>query len=62
MGNQGQNATFHRGGYARFYQDITQYVKIGQTNEIVVFVYDPTDYGNNTFPSALAPPHFRLTN
>jgi hypothetical protein len=40
---QGHNATFHRGGYFRFSVDVSQYVKRGETNELVVFVYDPTD-------------------
>lgn len=40
---QGQKATFHRGGYFRFSVDVSQYIKRGETNELVVFVYDPTD-------------------
>jgi beta-galactosidase/beta-glucuronidase len=30
----GKKAGFHRGGYFRFTVDVTQYVKIGQENEL----------------------------
>jgi hypothetical protein len=40
---QGKKAGFHRGGYFRFWLDVTDYIKRGQKNELVVFVYDPTD-------------------
>lgn len=41
--NQGKKAGFHRGGYFRFSLDVTEYINRGQSNELVVFVYDPTD-------------------
>ena len=39
----GKKAGFHRGGYFRFSLDVTDYINRGQSNELVVFVYDPTD-------------------
>ena len=41
--DQGKKAGFHRGGYFRFSLDVTDYINRGQSNELVVFVYDPTD-------------------
>src|ERR1700710_1550082 len=38
----GQNATFHRGGYFAFTVDVTSYLNSG-ANELLVFVHDPTD-------------------
>ncbi|ORY32328.1 family 2 glycoside hydrolase [Naematelia encephala] len=46
----GHNATFHRGGYTRFWADITQWIHVGSSNELAVFVHDPTDSGNNSIP------------
>ena len=40
---EGKKAGFHRGGYFRFGLDVTDYIQRGQKNELVVFVYDPTD-------------------
>ncbi|TKA64881.1 hypothetical protein B0A55_09733, partial [Friedmanniomyces simplex] len=39
----GQNATFHRGGYFAFFVDVTDYLNANGTNELLVFVHDPTD-------------------
>lgn len=38
----GQRAGFHRGGYFTFTIDVTEYLS-GDTNEMLVFVHDPTD-------------------
>ncbi|KXT04785.1 hypothetical protein AC578_9685 [Pseudocercospora eumusae] len=39
----GKNATFNRGGYFAFSVDVTQYLNPGESNELLVFVHDPTD-------------------
>lgn len=39
----GQNVTTHAGGYNRFWVDITSALNQNGTNELVVFVFDPTD-------------------
>lgn len=39
----GQNATFNRGGYFAFSVDVTPYLNRGGSNELLVFVHDPTD-------------------
>ncbi|KAM0209464.1 hypothetical protein ACHAQI_006513 [Fusarium lateritium] len=39
----GEEKTTHIGGYDRFTVDITDDVKFGQSNELLVFVNDPTD-------------------
>lgn len=39
----GREAAFHRGGYWRFTVDATQYVNFNGTNELIVYVFDPTD-------------------
>ncbi|PNY28722.1 Beta-glucuronidase [Tolypocladium capitatum] len=39
----GVNAGNHVGGYFRFSLDVTQLIKYGQDNQLLVFVYDPTD-------------------
>ncbi|EGG08070.1 family 2 glycoside hydrolase [Melampsora larici-populina 98AG31] len=42
----GININFHRGGYFKFSIELSQYLKpIGEENELLVFVYDPTDTG-----------------
>ena len=46
----GQNVTFHRGGYSRFAADITQAVNLDQSNELLVFVHDPTDSPGYSIP------------
>ncbi|KAF2020126.1 glycoside hydrolase family 2 protein [Aaosphaeria arxii CBS 175.79] len=38
-----KNVTFHRGGYFEFTVDVTDYLSVNGTNELVVHVYDPTD-------------------
>jgi hypothetical protein len=40
---QGKKVGFHRGGYFRFALDVTEYLNSDGSNELVVFVYDPTD-------------------
>ncbi|OQE27570.1 hypothetical protein PENSTE_c004G00992 [Penicillium steckii] len=60
----GKKAGFHRGGYFRFSLDITQHVKLGQENELLVFVHDPTDYGDAVIPigkQTLRPSHIFYT-
>ncbi|POR32096.1 Beta-glucuronidase [Tolypocladium paradoxum] len=39
----GVKAGNHVGGYFRFSVDVTKLVKYGQDNQLLVFVYDPTD-------------------
>ncbi|KAL1639400.1 hypothetical protein SLS58_007981 [Diplodia intermedia] len=39
----GVQAGFHRGGYFRFTVDATQYVNFNGTNQLHVYVFDPTD-------------------
>ncbi|OOQ87053.1 hydrolase [Penicillium brasilianum] len=46
----GQQAGFNRGGYFRFTVDVTQFVKPGQQNELLVFVHDPTDSEDYVIP------------
>ncbi|KAH9821670.1 family 2 glycoside hydrolase [Melampsora americana] len=42
----GQKIDFHRGGYLKFSIDLSRYLKpVGAENELLVFVYDPTDTG-----------------
>ncbi|RSH92901.1 hypothetical protein EHS25_008347 [Saitozyma podzolica] len=60
----GHNATFHRGGYTRFYADITPYLNANGTNELLVFVHDPTDNGEYVIPigkQTLRPSHIFYT-
>ena len=60
----GQNVTYHQGGYFRFWADITSAVKIGQSNEVVVFVHDPTDGYDYVIPvgkQTLNPSHIFYT-
>ncbi|KAJ5934376.1 hypothetical protein N7466_003923 [Penicillium verhagenii] len=46
----GKKAGFHRGGYFRFSLDVTEFLKPGQENELLVFVHDPTDDGDYVIP------------
>ncbi|KAJ5929161.1 hypothetical protein N7454_007009 [Penicillium verhagenii] len=46
----GKKAGFHRGGYFRFSLDVTDFLKPGQENELLVFVHDPTDDGDYVIP------------
>ncbi|KAJ5122027.1 hypothetical protein N7448_003157 [Penicillium atrosanguineum] len=60
----GKKAGFHRGGYFRFTLDVTQYLKEGQENELLVFVHDPTDDGDYVIPigkQTLRPSHIFYT-
>ncbi|TKA66307.1 hypothetical protein B0A55_10055 [Friedmanniomyces simplex] len=60
----GQNATFHRGGYFAFTVDITDYLHVNDTNELLVFVHDPTDSDSYVFPigkQTLHPSHIFYT-
>lgn len=42
----GQQVSFHRGGYSKFSIDVSKHLKPpGEKNELLVFVYDPTDTG-----------------
>ena len=42
----GKLAGTHKGGSSAFSYDITKYLKRGESKEIVVSVWDPTDTGN----------------
>ncbi|KAF2835542.1 glycoside hydrolase family 2 protein [Patellaria atrata CBS 101060] len=56
----GQRAGFHRGGYFAFTVDVTQYLSSNSTNELLVFVHDPTDSGDYVIPvgkQTLSPSH-----
>ncbi|KAH8679064.1 putative hydrolase [Tricladium varicosporioides] len=46
----GKQAGFHRGGYFHFTIDATNYLKAEGNNELLVFVHDPTDSGDNIIP------------
>ncbi|KAL3429525.1 glycoside hydrolase superfamily [Aspergillus tetrazonus] len=46
----GQNVAFHRGGYFEFTVDVTEYVNFKGSNELLVFVYDPTDTSGTMVP------------
>lgn len=35
--------TTNTGGYASFFADISTFIHFGRSNELLVFVYDPTD-------------------
>ncbi|KUI66286.1 Beta-galactosidase [Cytospora mali] len=43
-------AGFHRGGYSRNTIDVTDLVQMGGTNEVKVFVFDPTDEPGYVIP------------
>ncbi|KAL1624263.1 hypothetical protein SLS56_007965 [Neofusicoccum ribis] len=56
----GRQAAFHRGGYWRFTVDATQYVNRNGTNELLVYVFDPTDAPGYEIPrgkQTLTPSH-----
>ncbi|WAR63038.1 hypothetical protein PtB15_18B120 [Puccinia triticina] len=47
----GKSVGFHRGGYFKFSLDLTDALKgPGQENELLVFVYDPTDSKDTLIP------------
>ncbi|KAL4902902.1 hypothetical protein BDW74DRAFT_186563 [Aspergillus multicolor] len=46
----GQNVAFHRGGYFEFTVDVTEYINFDGSNELLVFVYDPTDTSGTMVP------------
>ena len=60
-----KKAGFHRGGYFEFTVDATPYLTPdGQANELLVFVYDPTDSDDNVIPigkQTLQPNHLFYT-
>ncbi|KAA8643926.1 hypothetical protein EYZ11_006407 [Aspergillus tanneri] len=59
-----KQAGFHRGGYFHFTVDITAHVKFGGTNELLVFVHDPTDSDSYVVPigkQTLNPSHIFYT-
>ncbi|KAI5368344.1 putative glycoside hydrolase, family 2, immunoglobulin-like beta-sandwich [Septoria linicola] len=56
----GQNVTFHRGGYFAFSVDVTDALRADSENELIVFVHDPTDSGDFVIPigkQTLRPSH-----
>ncbi|KAK3675974.1 hypothetical protein LTR78_004166 [Recurvomyces mirabilis] len=60
----GKNAGFHRGGYFAFTVDATSYVRSNGTNELLVFVHDPTDSDPYVIPigkQTLKPSHIFYT-
>ncbi|KAK9596723.1 hypothetical protein V6Z92_003187 [Aspergillus fumigatus] len=60
----GKQAGFNRGGYFSFTLDITQFVSFDGTNELLVFVHDPTDSGDYVIPigkQRLIPAHIFYT-
>ncbi|PLW26352.1 hypothetical protein PCANC_04290 [Puccinia coronata f. sp. avenae] len=61
----GKNVGFHRGGYFKFTLDITDALKqAGQENELLVFVYDPTNSEGTLIPvgkQVLKPDHIFYT-
>ncbi|RHZ47483.1 putative hydrolase [Aspergillus thermomutatus] len=60
----GKQAGFNRGGYFSFTLDITQFVSFDGSNELLVFVHDPTDSGNYVIPigkQRLIPAHIFYT-
>ncbi|KAE8386037.1 glycoside hydrolase superfamily [Aspergillus alliaceus] len=60
----GKKVGFHRGGYFHFAFDITQFVNLDGKNELLVFVHDPTDSGDNVIPigkQRLIPAHIFYT-
>ncbi|PYH90720.1 hydrolase [Aspergillus ellipticus CBS 707.79] len=46
----GKNATFHRGGYFEFSVDITPFLDSSGSNELLIFVHDPTDLNGYVIP------------
>ncbi|CAM5618553.1 hypothetical protein SALBM135S_02450 [Streptomyces alboniger] len=46
----GKKVTEHKGGYDKFSADVTDALKPGRTQELIVGVYDPTDAANGENP------------
>lgn len=46
----GQNVTWHRGGYSAFNIDITDKLSKNGTNELIVYVFDPTNLEEYNIP------------
>ncbi|KAF7134020.1 hypothetical protein CNMCM5793_005600 [Aspergillus hiratsukae] len=60
----GKQAGFNRGGYFSFTLDVTQFVSFDGSNELLVFVHDPTDSGDHVIPigkQRLIPAHIFYT-
>ncbi|KAJ5550865.1 hypothetical protein N7535_001196 [Penicillium sp. DV-2018c] len=60
----GKEAGFHRGGYFRFSLDVTEHLKFGEKNELLVFAHDPTDSDDYVIPigkQTLRPSHIFYT-
>ncbi|KAK4551441.1 hypothetical protein LTR86_011172 [Recurvomyces mirabilis] len=60
----GKNATFHRGGYFAFTVDVTDHLQPSGSNELLVFVHDPTDSDPYVIPigkQTLHPSHIFYT-
>ncbi|KAA1082283.1 hypothetical protein PGTUg99_031372 [Puccinia graminis f. sp. tritici] len=61
----GKTAGFHRGGYFRFALDLTDALnEPGEENELLVFVYDPTNSNGTLIPTGkqvLDPSHYFYT-
>ncbi|KAL4807923.1 glycoside hydrolase superfamily [Aspergillus unguis] len=60
----GEQVAFHRGGYFEFTVDITEFITFGESNELLVFVYDPTDTAGTMNPvgkQTLNPSHIFYT-
>ncbi|KAF2175113.1 glycoside hydrolase family 2 protein [Zopfia rhizophila CBS 207.26] len=59
-----QKVGFHRGGYFGFTIDVTDYLSVNGTNEMLVFAHDPTDSGTWQIPigkQTLEPSHIFYT-
>lgn len=46
----GKRVGYHIGGYWEFSFDVTDYLSKNGTNELILFVYDPTDMGREQIP------------
>ncbi|KKK25315.1 hypothetical protein P175DRAFT_0553896 [Aspergillus ochraceoroseus IBT 24754] len=59
-----QKVAFHRGGYFEFTVDATEYITFNGTNELLVFVHDPTEGEGAVIPigkQRLSPSHIFYT-
>ncbi|KAL4784471.1 glycoside hydrolase superfamily [Aspergillus varians] len=60
----GENVGFHRGGFFEFTLDVTEHINHDSSNELLVFVYDPTDTNGTMAPlgkQRLIPSHIFYT-